>query len=204
MIPMRDILKNFWRRAGIVVKLLVLLSIVVTLATEFGDENNTLAAYLDFSRTPSVPQEILNGELHRLVTPIFVHFLWLHIIFNMMWLYDLGGAIELRNGKSAIICLVLAIAILSNTAEFFSGTYGRFGGMSGVVYGLFGYIWIRSLDKTSGFFMPRNIVIILLGWQLLCFTGIFENIANVAHVSGLLVGIVWAAVLKDWPRRLLK
>jgi GlpG protein len=66
--------------------------------------------------------------------------------------------------------------------------------MSGVVYGLFGYLWIRGrFDPTFGVALPRSTVIILLAWMALGFAG-FMRMANIAHLGGLLVGMVWAAL----------
>ena len=73
-------------------------------------------------------------EPYRLLGPAFFHFSWLHIVFNTMWWWQLGGAIENRLGKGALINLLLMSAIVSNVGQFIvSGE--NFGGLSGVVYG---------------------------------------------------------------------
>ena len=38
--------------------------------------------------------QILEGQIWRLITPIFLHFSFFHIFFNMWWLYDLGSQLE--------------------------------------------------------------------------------------------------------------
>ena len=64
--------------------------------------------------------------------------------------------------------------------------------MSGVIYGLFGYVWVKTrLDPADGFRLDPTVAIIMFGLFLLCFTGIFGGIANWAHAGGLAVGIVW-------------
>jgi len=75
----------------------------------------------------------------------------------------------------------------------------NFGGMSGVVYGLLGYIWIRGkLDPGSGLFLHRETVIMMIVWFFLCFTGWVGDIANGAHAGGLLIGMAcgWLSSLK--------
>jgi GlpG protein len=71
--------------------------------------------------------------------------------------------------------------------------------MSGVVYGLFGYVWMKSwYERESGFYMPQNTVFWMLGWFVLCLTGLIGPIGNVAHGVGLLVGVVlgrWRSAL---------
>ena len=40
-----------------------------------------------------------------------------------------------------------------------------FGGLSGVVFGLFGYVWMRSRgDSETGFRMPTSLIVLVLGW----------------------------------------
>ena len=135
--------------------------------------------------------EIKHGEVWRLVTPIFIHFGFMHIFFNMLWLLDLGSMIEARQSSWMLAILVLAIAIVSNVAQYVVGG-PVFGGMSGVVYGLLGYVWIRGkFDPGSGLFVhPTNVTLMII-WFFLCFTGQMGDIANAAHAGGLLMGMAW-------------
>ncbi len=135
--------------------------------------------------------KISHGEVWRLFTPMFLHFSALHILFNMMWLKDLGKIIEIRQGHWRFLLMVLVIALLSNLGQYvMSGP--NFGGMSGVVYGLFGYIWMKSkFEPETGFFMPPNIVFMMIGWFFLCLIGVIGNVANTAHGVGLVVGMMF-------------
>jgi|SRR5579884_188298 len=137
--------------------------------------------------------EVRSGQVWRLVTPIFMHStsMLLHIFFNMLWLRDLGSMIEARQGSLLLITQVLIMAVISNFAEFlFVG--GAFYGMSGVVYGLFGYIWIRGrMDRASGLFLHPTTVWMMIIWLFVCMIGVMGPIANAAHATGLLVGMAW-------------
>ena len=72
------------------------------------------------------------------------------LIFNMYWLYFLGGAMEGKLGFGRFLvlsCWPRCYPISGNTLSA-----AKFLGMSGVNYGLFGYLWIRGkLDPTFGF-----------------------------------------------------
>ena len=127
----------------------------------------------------------------RLVTPIFLHWGIIHIIFNMWWLRDLGSMIEARKNTWFLLLLVLVIAAVSNLAQYgYKDPY--FGGMSGVVYGLLGYIWMRSKhDPGCGLFLHSTTVTMMMVWFFLCFTGMVGHIANTNHGVGLVTGMVW-------------
>ena len=142
--------------------------------------------------------EVRAGEVWRLVTPMFIHFGVLHILFNMMWLYQLGCMIEGRLGTGTLAALVVASEALSALAQYFiSGPF--FGGMSGVVYGLAGYIWIRGrLDPGCGLFLHPTTVTMMLIWFFVCLAGWIPQVANTVHAVGLGVGMFWgfAATLR--------
>ena len=137
---------------------------------------------------------ILNGEAWRVVTPIFVHFGLMHLVFNVWWLKDLGTAIERIHSSVYLAVFVLLTGALSNTAQYFvSGP--NFGGMSGVVYALFGFFWIRGrFDPRYPFRMPKQTVWFMMGWFLLCFTGLMGSVANAAHAGGLVSGALWGQI----------
>ena len=185
-------LRNFWLRSGPVSRSLVFISIMVTLVSFFGSNIEitrwlTIADVLSWDGSLS---EVYSGQVWRLVTPIFLHFMVIHILFNMMWLWDLGGAIENNQSSGFTLFFVISVGILSNVIQYLS--HGpAFGGMSGVVYGLLGYIWMRSLKPASGYIMNRTILILMLIWLVMGFTGILGSIGNAAHLSGLMIGIAY-------------
>lgn len=136
--------------------------------------------------------EIRHGEIWRLLTPMFIHFGGMHILGNMLWLFSLGSMIEGRLGSWKLALLVLAIAAGSNYGQYLYSHNPQFGGMSGVVYGLFGYVWVRGkLDPASGLFMDNQNVVLMIVWFFLCFTNLLGPIANTAHTVGLVMGLAW-------------
>ncbi len=172
-------------------------------------------------RSPGL-EPIRHGEIWRLVTPIFIHSNTWHILFNMWWLYVLGGAIEWRRGHLRYLSMVLVVAVVSNLAQYFLGGIGsggpiaslprmpNFGGMSGVVYGLFGYVWMKTrFQPELGLNIDRTNIVIMMGWFFLCMTPLIRTIigsgvANVAHAAGLLTGmligyapILWQSLRSD-------
>ncbi len=153
---------------------------------------------------PTLP-EIQQGQLWRLVTPMFLHFSIFHIVFNMLWTWELGRIIEWQQGSWLLAALIFGISMVSNLAQYLvSGPL--FGGMSGVIYGLFGYIWIQSLTNPR-FRIRLNPVIIklMLGWFVLCWSGLLERffglaVANTAHSAGLASGVVMALIASGFVR----
>jgi GlpG protein len=137
--------------------------------------------------------EVRAGQVWRLITPIFIHFGPLHLLFNMLWLSDLGAMIEKRQGMLRLALLVVLLAITSNLGQYWvDGPI--FGGMSGVVYGLFGYVWLRGqCDPASGLTLSSSTVWMMLAWYFLCLFGVIPHVANSAHTVGLLVGVLWGA-----------
>lgn len=148
----------------------------------------------------------MGGEYWRLITPVFLHFGWLHITFNMLWLWELGSRIERTVGSLNTLGLMVVIALLSNASQFIFGGPGLFGGMSGVVYGLLGFAWVAPQLEPRWQIQPaKPIMLFMVGWLLLCMFGVVEvlgfgAIANAAHLGGLLSGAVLGALLGGMSR----
>ena len=148
----------------------------------------------------------MGDQYWRLITPAFLHFGWLHITFNMLWLWELGSRVERATGSFNVLGLFVVIALVSNVSQYQFGGPGLFGGMSGVVYGLLGFSWVAPLLQPGWAIQPpRAIMLFMVGWLLLCLFGVVEvlgfgAIANAAHVGGLLCGAALGAVFGGLSR----
>jgi GlpG protein len=183
---------------------LILASIAVGLYTNLGENlarDDALFAASALDPSPGWLPEVARGQVWRLLTPIFLHFGIMHLLFNMWWLWDLGRILETRRSALELAALVLVIGVGTNVANY--AWYGPLaGGMSGVIYGLLGYVWIRGrFDPGSGVFAPGQAVGIMIVWMGLCLTGLMGPVANVAHVGGLAMGMAWGFVSAKGSKR---
>ncbi|NNJ26486.1 rhomboid family intramembrane serine protease [Alienimonas chondri] len=158
------------------------------------------------------------GQLWRLFTPMFLHGSPLHLAFNMSWLLGLGVLLESRFGSWRYLASVLAVAGLSNVAEFYlSIGFGEpvlglfdwepspyFGGFSGVAVAFFGFELGRYRGGRPIAPFSPGWAAVMLGFLVLCVAGHFGGIANTAHLVGLGLGFAGgfiSAKREDRPRR---
>ncbi len=139
-------------------------------------------------------RKIEAGEVWRLITPAFMHVNLIHIVFNMSWLTYLGTMIEVRRGTLRFLLLVLASAAISDLGQYVWGVrthdIAPFMGFSGVAYAIFGYVWMKGIHQPEHRLgVTQSSVNIMIVWLFVCMTGYLGNVANAAHVVGLLVGI---------------
>jgi GlpG protein len=203
---------------GMITILLVVLTVAITVYAGFMRSPSADRAMIDrlhisqvpFTHaTPDLPShflpEVRAGEVWRLITPIFLHGDFMHIIFNMMWLAQFGKFIESRFGGAKLLALVMAIGVGSNLVQYVSAEHPYFGGMSGVNYGLFGFLWMKGkFGRDQNWQMHPQTVQLMLMWMVLCFTGLLGPIANGAHVGGLVIGALLgfsSARLVPWLER---
>lgn len=157
---------------------------------------------------------IRDGQIWRLVTPIFLHAGILHILFNMLWLWMLGKMVELNMGSAKLLLFVIITAAFTNTLQYLM-TGPFFMGFSGVVAAMAGYVWVRKKDAPWEIYLIDRSTLIflwvfifgLLALQIIAFfLQIFHiitmqlHIANTAHVSGVLFGMILAK-LKFFQRK---
>lgn len=143
-----------------------------------------------------------NHQWWRLLGPAFIHFSVLHIVFNLLWWSMLGAKIERTFGTSLLFIVFALSAVTSNIAQsFFSdpvqGNFLLFGGLSGVVYAVLGFVWWSGWLKPHwGLSLPNSIVGFMLVWLVLGYADIlWVNMANAAHTAGLITGCVMAGLL---------
>jgi GlpG protein len=140
-------------------------------------------------------KDIERGEVWRLVTPALMHANPIHILFNLLMFRQLGTLIEVRRGTLRLAVLLLVSAAISNYGQYLwderTGLVRPFMGLSGVVYALFGYVWMKGLyQPEQRMAVHPNSVNIMLIWLVACMSGALGPIANAAHFVGLAVGII--------------
>ena len=136
-----------------------------------------------------------------MISPILLHGGIIHLAFNMLWLWEFGRRIEAVQASWALLILIVVIALVSNTVQFLYGGSIYFGGMSGVVYGLFSYIWMWQLfDPAKKLALPGALVFFLLLSLLIITLMSLDFIADEAHIGGLLTGVVYGAVVATISR----
>ena len=137
---------------------------------------------------------LVKGEYWRTFTPALIHFSLTHLLFNCLWVYVVGLEIQKVQGKLALLLIILTSGIIANFSEYFLYESIRFGGLSGVVYGLFGYCFAKEIIlKQHHFNFPPSLYTFIFIWLLVGYTDIlyylgFGMIANGAHLGGLLSG----------------
>lgn len=156
---------------------------------------------------------IRRGEIWRLWTPCLIHFGVIHLLFNMLMLHRLGTIMESLYGTKRYALFLLACGIVSNVGCYIpqdgpgllTGGGWLSGGMSGVLYGLFGWALARDKFSPDGFkLLHSQTVFMLLAWLVIGMMGLLDDpaggsrINNWAHgvgfVFGLAVGYVAAQV----------
>lgn len=174
-------------RAGPVTWLIMAACILVFIVMNIvGDQ--TVMVWLAWPFDPS-----LQFDVWRYFTHAFMHFSLMHILFNLLWWWYLGGAVEKRLGSGKLIVITVISALLSGYVQHkFSGPW--FGGLSGVVYALMGYVWLRGeRDPQSGIYLQRGLIIFALIWIVAGWFDLFGmSMANGAHIAGLAVGLAMA------------
>lgn len=139
------------------------------------------------------------------LTPMFLHFGELHLVFNMLWLWYFGRQLEAIQPIWVFLLIVVATAFVSNTTQYLATDFNNFGGMSGVVYGLVGYTWvIHSLMPRSHLLINTNMFIFFVVALVLMEIVAGSWIATAAHVGGLASGLLIGLLIVLYYRQVLK
>jgi GlpG protein len=183
-------LRLLWQQAPVTVVVLLLCLLV------YGWQQ------LDWRSSSALLQLTQPEQPWRWFTPMLLHFSLTHLVFNLAWWLYLGRQFEQQLGGRWLLLLTLTVAFISNAAQLVM-VNPQFGGMSGVVYGLFGYFWLAGLiNPAQRLHISSGLAGFMLLWLLLGFFDVlWISMANWAHLAGLLSGLLWAWVLRNQPGR---
>src|SRR2546421_3008158 len=146
----------------------------------------------DLAKFYAFPWRVADGEIWRLITCTFLHGGILHIAFNASLFLRFSTVVDNWLGPWFALLFYAFIALSTNAAQLLaSGSPFGVVGASGVVYGLFGFLWVMSRRRDDAAEAAnKHIVETLFGWLIICAViNFFDgNIGNTAHVMGLLLG----------------
>jgi len=130
----------------------------------------------------------------RLFTHVFGHADWSHFIGNMSYILLLGPMLEEKHGSKMIMQIIAVTAFATGIIHFFLFPHVVLLGASGVV---FAFILLSSITSFRSGEIPITFILvafIFLGQQV--FDGLFltDNIANLAHIIGGVIGAVFGFV----------
>ena len=155
-----------------------------------------------------IPAIIEGKEYYRLLTSVFMHFGFAHLINNMIILFVLGDNLERALGRIKYLIFYLTcgiganvISMLVNINEFrHSVSAGASGAIFGVIGGLLYAVTINrgQLEDLSS----RQLLLLVICSLYYGFTS--TGVDNAAHVGGLMLGILLAVVMYRRPRRTLR
>lgn len=150
-----------------------------------------MTQHLDVLRYLAWPREGQQFELWRWFSPAFVQFSFSQLVFNLVLWWFLASQVERHLGTGKLLTIFLVSALFCNWGQSLYSA-SNFGGLSGVVYALISYVWLtgeRQPEKEVS--APRGLMILVVIWLFLGYLDILgASIANAAHLSGLIIGLL--------------
>jgi membrane associated rhomboid family serine protease len=138
----------------------------------------------------------------RLLSSSLIHIHILHLGFNLYWLWLFGTVLEKALGGGRYLLLLSAIEVVAAAAEHALARGGV--GLSGIVYGLLGFLWIARADARCAPLVRAQTVWLFVFWFAFCLfltlRGIWE-VGNVAHAMGTLGGLAFGCYYTSSPAR---
>lgn len=212
MIPIRDTIMS--ARRPYVTWTLILVNFVVFVLELAMPDAETIKFFFNFGL---VPAKLITREtsLLTLVTSIFIHGGWLHLLGNMWVLFIFGDNVEDRLGHLRYSLYYLLWGVLANVLQllFMSGSDSPIVGASGAIAGVMGaYLWFFPFSRVLTLvplvflyipvYVPASIFLVL--WFFLqFFNGVmaisgsnFSGIAWWAHIGGFVLGYFMARLFE--------
>ncbi|MEU6462472.1 rhomboid family intramembrane serine protease [Streptomyces sp. NPDC046976] len=150
--------------------------------------------------TPLIPgvQGVAQGQYYRLLTAMFLHAGFTHLLFNMLSLWWIGGPLEAALGRARYLALYAVSGLAGSALTYLLAAPNAPSlGASGAIFGLFGAtgVLMRRLNYDM-----RPLFALLVINLIITFTPGFD-IAWQAHVGGLVAGVVTGYAMVHAPRR---
>ncbi|API90540.1 rhomboid protease GluP [Virgibacillus pantothenticus] len=183
--------------------LLLCVSLFLMLETNGGSENIQTLIQFGAKFNPAIMED---GEWWRIVSSMFLHIGWLHLVMNMIAVYYLGTLVERIYGSLRFLIIYFLAGIGGGIASFaFSANIAA--GASGALFGLFGALLFFGLHHRRIFFQTIGTNVIMLIGINIVFGFSIPAIDNGAHLGGLVAGFIASGIVhlpkqKEWGKQI--
>ncbi|MER6121215.1 rhomboid family intramembrane serine protease [Streptomyces sp. NPDC001795] len=140
---------------------------------------------------------VAQGQWYRLLTAMFLHGSYIHILFNMLSLWWIGAPLEAALGRARYLALYFTSGLAGSALTYLIAAPNQPSlGASGAIFGLFGATAV--LMRRLRYDMRPVIALLVIN---LIFTFGWSNIAWQAHIGGLVGGVVVGYAMVHAPRQ---
>lgn len=140
---------------------------------------------------------VQEGYLWLFITAAFLHFDFIHIIFNMFALFQLGSITKEFYGNQILFLVYIITAIASHVTTYVAVGLGFFSpltisiGASGAIFGLLGFI-LAGITKTRRYgtelpFSVQQFMPLLISAAII---SLLPGVNWAAHIGGFLMGVI--------------
>ncbi|AVH57658.1 MULTISPECIES: rhomboid family intramembrane serine protease [Streptomyces] len=141
-------------------------------------------------------QGVAEGQWYRMLTSMFLHGSVIHILFNMLSLWWIGGPLEAALGRARYLALYFLSGLAGSALSYLLAAPNQPSlGASGAIFGLFGAMAV--LMRRMNYDMRPVIALLVIN---LIFTFGWSNIAWQAHIGGLVGGLAVGYAMVHAPR----
>lgn len=155
---------------------------------------------------PIKDDEFVPHQWYRVITPIFLHAGFLHIIFNLLLQITMGWSVEKAIGliKYSIIYLASGVSGFLLGANFSADGIASTGA-SGALFGIIAshlLLFIYCGKKNTNIYNTKHyrlFIVIMVGEIVVLFVlGLLPGLDNFSHIGGFCMGLLLSlALLKD-------
>lgn len=141
--------------------------------------------------------EFTFAEWWRLITPLFAHIGFDHLLSNMLLLVTVGRLLETFIGTTKFSILYLVSGIVGNLAVVFYDPFSVTAGASSALFGVLGFLAVHALFKRGSYIYhlgKASLGIIIIN---IIYTFVMPGISIVGHIGGLLAGAVIGLLIKE-------
>ena len=177
--------RTYIRRYPITSLFLAVNIMVFLWMTAMGGTNNpeVLVRYGGYYR-----QAILEGEIYRLFTPIFIHIGWEHLLFNCFSILIFAPGLEIILGKARYLLVYLGTGLAGFVATLLLSSTDLAAGASGAIFGIYGmYAYLARYRRDIMDRNSRQIIMPILLFGVIG-TFVFQNVSITGHMGGLISG----------------